>query len=389
MSLNNKFLFGQRSVAALPCPTDGKYFTYYDTQLTGLSLRVYPSQKKVFYLYKKILGRPERMKLGEFGTINVQQARELANNLNLHIVQGINPMALRQEARRELTLAEFFDIYMERHAKAHKRSWANDERYFQSHMLHWRRSLLSNIQRNEIITWHLKLGKERGKYAANHSLTPLRTLYNKAIEWEFFNSVNPCKGVKKFQEKSRERFIQPNEMIRFFEAVNELRDRSSRDFFLMCLYTGARKSNVLSMRWKDIDMNRHEWNISMTKNGTAQTIPLIDAAINLLKERHQTAVGEWIFPSSLNSTGHLVEPRGSWETIRKIAGLEDLRMHDLRRSLGSWQARTGASLVIIGKTLNHQSPQSTQIYARLDNDPVRQAMETAVTAMMDAAKVKK
>ena len=157
----------------------------------------------------------------------------------------------------------------------------------------------------------------------------------------------------------------------------------------MCLYTGARKSNVLSMRWEEINLERNEWRIPMTKNGTSQVLPLVDTAISLLKERRQTVTGDWVFPSDLNDTGHLVEPKGSWETVRKAADLGDLRMHDLRRSLGSWQARTGASLVVIGKTLNHQSPQSTQVYARLDNDPVRQAMELAVSAMKQAAEIKR
>jgi integrase len=249
----------------------------------------------------------------------------------------------------------------------------------------WKRRTLSEIQRSEVITWHGKIGKERGIYAANHALAILRVMFNKAIEWELFEGANPCTRVKKFRETSRDRFLQPDEMNKFFNAVNNLPDPTTRDVFLMCLFTGARKSNVLAMRWEHIHLERNEWRIPMTKNGTAQVLPLIAASTTLLKERQKVATGEWVFPSNLNNTGHLLEPKGSWEKIRKTAGLEDLRIHDLRRSLGSWQARTGASLVIIGKTLNHQSPQSTQVYARLDSDPVRQAMETAVTAMKKAA----
>ncbi len=385
MSTERRLLFGQRTVAALPIPTDGKLVTYYDTQAKGLCIRVYPSGKKVFYVYRKVYGRPERVKLDTFGTISVQQARELAQSVNVQVAQGLSPTALRQEARNELTLGELFEIYLERHAKVHKRSWAGDERRFKYHLAQWKRRLLSEIQRNDILAWHAKIGKKRGIYAANHALAVLRILFNKAIEWEFFEGVNPCVGVKKFRETSRDRFLQPDEMQKFFDTLNGLSEPTTRDFFLMCLYTGARKSNVLSMRWEEISLERSEWRIPMTKNGTSQVLPLVDLAISLLKERRQTATGDWVFPSSLNSTGHLVEPRGSWETVRKTAGLGDLRMHDLRRSLGSWQARTGASLVIIGKTLNHHSPQSTQVYARLDSDPVRQAMETAVAAMKQAA----
>lgn len=388
MAEERRLLFGQRTIAALPIPADGKRVTYRDTQLNGLCLTVYPTGKKVFYVYRRIRGRPERVRLDTFGTITVQQARELALNVNLQVAQGLSPTAMRQEKRAELTLGELFDIYLERHAKVHKRTWQDDERRFRYHMPQWKRHLLSEIQRSDIIAWHAKLGKGRGIYAANHALAILRILFNKAIEWDFFDGTNPCIGVKKFRETSRDRFLQPDEMQKFFDALDQLNEPTTRDFFLMCLYTGARKSNVLAMRWDQVNLERREWRIPMTKNGTSQVLPLVDMAMALLQERRPTTDSDWVFPSELNATGHLVEPKGSWASVRKATGMADLRMHDLRRSLGSWQARTGASLVIIGKTLNHQSPQSTQVYARLDSDPVRQAMETAVAAMAQASKPK-
>ncbi len=388
MTKQRRLLFGQRSIAALPIPTDGKRATYHDTQLNGLCLTVYPTGKKVFYVYRRIRGRPERVRLDTFGTITVQQARELALAVNMQVAQGLSPTAIRQEERKELNLGELFEIYLERHAKIHKRTWQDDERRFRSHLSTWKRRQLSEIQRGDIIAWHAKLGKGRGIYAANHALAILRTLFNKAIEWGFFDETNPCIGVKKFRETSRDRFLQPDEMQKFFDALSQLTEPTTRDFFLMCLYTGARKSNVLSMRWDEINLERREWRIPMTKNGTSQVLPLVDIAMALLQERRSTSDSDWVFPSELNATGHLVEPKSSWESVRKATGMTDLRMHDLRRSLGSWQARTGASLVIIGKTLNHQSPQSTQVYARLDSDPVRQAMEIAVTAMAQASKAK-
>lgn len=385
MSAERKVLFGQRSVTALPIPSDGKLVTYYDTQMPGLCVRVYPTGKKVFYMYRKVHGRPERIKLDTFGAITVQQARELATAVNVQVAQGLSPTAIRQEERAEPTLGEFFDIYLERHAKIHKRTWTDDERRFHYHMSHWKRRRISEISKSEIISWHSKIGKARGIYAANHALAILRVLYNKAIEWGFFEGNNPCMGVKKFRETARDRFLQPDEMQKFFDALNQLEETTTRDFLLMCLYTGARRSNVLSMRWDQINLETHEWRIPLTKNGTPQVIPLIGEAISLLHERRKTDTGDWVFPSKLNPTGHLVEPKRAWNKIREATGMTELRMHDLRRSLGSWQARTGASLVIIGKTLNHRSPQSTQVYARLDNDPVRQAMETAVHAMKKAA----
>jgi len=130
----------------------------------------------------------------------------------------------------------------------------------------------------------------------------------------------------------------------------------------------------------------HSWRIPMTKNGTPQTLPLGSNEIEILKKRRNESESPWVFPSPTSKTGHLQEPRKGWERILKRAGIENLRLHDLRRTLASYMVDTGASLPIIGKALNHQSQQTTAIYARLSLDPVRQAKDKAVQAMLGAIK---
>ena len=210
------------------------------------------------------------------------------------------------------------------------------------------------------------------------------------------------------------------------------------DFFLLALLTGARRSNVQAMAWRDIDLEAGIWRIELTKNGTPQSVTLSPEAITILTERKRTTESSYyVFPGS-GKTGHIVEPKKSWATIlirssmhrlldhlqasgamsqkdRDIANdlltsapakaetqylaiaeameidptsydMTDLRIHDLRRTLGSWQAKTGASLAIIGKSLNHKSHQATAVYARLDLDPVRQSVNTATQAILAAAR---
>jgi integrase len=111
---------------------------------------------------------------------------------------------------------------------------------------------------------------------------------------------------------------------------------------------------------------------------------LVPEALTILEQRKAEASGPWVFPGP-GVTGHLVEPKKAWKRILTRAGIEDLRLHDLRRSLGSWQAATGANLSIIGKTLDHKNVSTTAIYARLNLDPVRASMEQATQAMFDAA----
>jgi integrase len=156
-----------------------------------------------------------------------------------------------------------------------------------------------------------------------------------------------------------------------------------RDYFLLALLTGVRRSNVLAMRWDEINLIRDEWRI-ITKGNSAQTVTLSPEVVTILSERQQAANSEWVFPGT-GKTGHLVEPKKAWQRLLDRAGLSDLRIHDLRRTLGSWQAKTGASLLIIGKSLNHKSTQSTAIYARLDLEPVRESVNLATTAMLNAA----
>ena len=135
------------------------------------------------------------------------------------------------------------------------------------------------------------------------------------------------------------------------------------------------------MRWQDINFHRATWKIPETKNGMSHLIPLSHQALSILQERYEAKHNEWVFPSQTSKSGHLEEPKSAWKRILQRANLEDLRLHDLRRTLGSWQAATGANSYIIGKSLGHKTQQATAIYARLNIDPVRESVEKATQAM--------
>jgi integrase len=142
------------------------------------------------------------------------------------------------------------------------------------------------------------------------------------------------------------------------------------------------------MRWEAISFDRGEWRIPETKNGTPHVITLSPEALAILATRKPAEATGYVLPGPPGKTGHLEEPRKGWERILARAGIEDLRIHDLRRTLGSWQAKIGASLSIIGRSLNHKSPNTTAIYARLDLDPVRESVARATNAMLAAAGLK-
>jgi integrase len=381
---NNLISFSKNSLNNLPLPPPGKRVYYYDSKTHGLALGITAKGTKTFVVYRKINGKPERITLGRYPDLSVEEARAKAHDVNAAIARGDNPNAVRRAKNAEWSLAELFGEYLEKHAKPHKRSWREDEAQFRRYLPTWHERKLSSLSKVEIQTLHVEIGEKHGYYAANRLLALLQTLFNKAAEWGW-SQPNPALGIKKFREKARERFIRADELPRFFAAVAAESNHSLRDYVLLSLLTGARKSNVLAMRWEEINFSAATWRIPQTKNGSAQTVPLVPLALNILQNRRTLCQGsDFVFPGS-GQHGHLVEPKKGWQRILQRAQIENLRLHDLRRSLGSWQAATGANLSVIGKTLNHKDMKSTGIYARLDLDPVRAAMDTAVTAILAAA----
>ena len=383
--MSNKFKFTNGRLNRLS-PQD-KSITYHDSHISGLKLTVSKAGTFTFMVYRKIRGKPERIKLGNYPTMTAEDAQKEAQKINGLIAQGHNPNDSLRADRAELTLLDLFGEYLETHAKQHKKSWRTDEMNYKNHLSKWNNKKLSHINVNDIRNLHKKIGQSSGQYQANRILALLKVMFNKAADWGMYDLANPAQRIKQFKEVSRERFLQADELQRFFEAVAEEENETIRDYILISLLTGARRANVLAMQWDEISFNRAEWRIPETKNGTSHTLPLTKAAIQILEDRQQTKQSNFVFAGT-GRTGHLVEPKKGWERIKERADIKDLRLHDLRRSLGSWQASTGASLPIIGKTLAHKNVSTTAIYARLNNDPVRESMEKATSAMMNAGKVK-
>lgn len=357
----------------------GRKDYYYDEREKGLVMAVTSTGTKTFYLYKRIDGRPERLMLGRFPDISIENARKMAASAKGEIASGQNPQKERRAIRDEMTFKALFTEYMEKYSKVHKRSWAYDEREVNKFLPHWFKRKISSIDRAEVERLHARIGKENGIYQANRLLERIRSIFNKAIEWGW-GGVNPAVGIKKFKEKSRDRFLQPDELPRFFEALANEPNEAARDFFMISLLTGARKSNTLAMRWADINFSTATWRVEDTKNGEAQTIHLPQQAMQILTERKWKSESPFVFKGT-GKTGHLADPKKAWSRILAEAGIDNLRIHDLRRTLGSYQAATGANGYIIGKSLGHKSQQSTAIYARLNLDPVRESVNKATDVM--------
>ncbi|MBU2763453.1 tyrosine-type recombinase/integrase [Acidithiobacillus caldus] len=383
-----KINFTKTALLALE-PLPGKRRRVYDEKQKGLVVYVSPSGSKVFYCLKKVDGKVEEIRIGDVATVTIETARAQAAKIINDIAAGANPAEQRRRKRAEMTFAQLFAEWVKEARARGKRSVANDERNYRLHLEGLAKRKLSEIQRQHVRALHQKIGKDSGIYAANRVLALVRAVFNFGIKELDLSLSNPAAGIKMHREESRDRRLHADELPKFFEALAEEENVDIRDYVLLSLLTGGRRSNVLSMRWDEISLERGTWRIpsSKAKAGEAIEVPLSTAAQEILRSRASAnGMQGFVFPGP-GRAGHLVEPRKGWERILKRAGIEDLRLHDLRRSLASFQIDAGVSLAVIGKGLGHQSQATTAVYARLAQEPVRDAMEKGAAAILAAAGV--
>lgn len=376
-----RFAFSKNRLDDLPVPENGRRYVY-DTKTAGLALCTTAAGCKTFYFCRRINGPYQRLLIGRWPGLSVEQARREAARLTGQIAEGINPQDRKQAARGETTLGQLWEHFLAVHARPHKkpRSCREDERLYGRHLAQWANRKLSAVHKTDVQRVHTAIGRNT-PYEANHVLALAHTLFEHARDLGF-EGPNPADGIRRFKETARERFLQADELPRFFKALRKEPSTKHRDFFLICLFTGARRGNVQAMRWADVNLDRGTWTIPDTKANKPQTVVLTAPAVVILRSREVEAAGaEWVFPGRRDGR-FLGEPGKVWKKVLARAGIQDLRIHDLRRTLGSWAAAGGVSLPIIGAALGHHDFSTTQIYARLSLDPVRGAIEATVQTML-------
>jgi len=389
----DRFRFGKERTEALVAPASGGRATCYDTEIPKLAVRITSAGTKSFYVVKRTGREMVWFKLGVFPDMTAEQARKEAPKSLAAFASDQNPADVRRAQKQEPTFREMFKEYGERHG-IKKRSWTTDQSLYANHLQSLSPRKLTTISRAMISRILSDLERE-GKAGAtiNNVRALVSTIYGRAIEWGYA-TANPVTGIRMRTKVKRDRFLQADELPRFFQSLAEEQNETLRDYILLALLTGARRANLLAMRWAEINLADSVWRIPDTKNGTPQNVTLCPEAVEILKARKETIAGEFVFPGS-GASGHMVEPKRAVIRVMERAGIpygrneaNGVTLHDLRRTLGSWQARTGATLAIIGKSLNHKSQQATAIYARLDLDPVRQSVNTATAAMLEAGGMK-
>ena len=395
---NPPFNFTQRSILARPVPERGRA-TYHDTQVHELGLMIYPTGRRTFFWFRRARGNRSGTHfttIGPFPDISIDKARDKARELSGQLARAKmdkykdgNPFG---RSRDDLTFVELLDAYCERHVRARAKNPTLTEKRMKAwadcYLKQWKSRKLRDITRAEVLDVFNDLGKTR-KVTANQTVRHLRLLFNFAASAELWRGENPAARIPLFHETKRARFVQPDELPNLFAALKTEPNADLRDFVNLALWTGARKSDVFSMRWDCVSLDDNRWTIPNPKSSVPYAVPLTPEAVKILRARYEKRIASkpWVFPSHSKS-GHIEDLHGRWKELLKRAGIKNLRVHDLRRTQGSWQAAQGTSLLIIGKSLGHSTTAATEVYARLNLDPVRAAMTTANAAMAAAMKKK-
>lgn len=369
----------------------------WDDEVPGFGCRIYPAGRKSFVLSYRAGGRKRLLTLGTYGVLTLEQARKAARaELAKVEIEGADPLAEREKARQGETIAELCVAYMERHGN-NKRSGSEDQRRIDRHILPaWRNLRATAIKRSDVAALHAKIGKAH-PYEANRVLALLSKMFELARRWGFIpdDHGNPARDIDRFKEAKRDRWITPEELPRLAQAINEEANEVARHALWLYLLTGARKSELLRARWGDVSFERAELRLPDTKAGRTHYIPLSASALTLLREIPRIDGNPCILPGrgprgataeeKAQTPSHLVNISKPWGRVRKAAGVEDVRLHDLRRTVGSWLAQAGNSLHLIGRVLNHSSQSTTAVYARFGEDSVRNALEQHGARLMGAA----
>ncbi|EER21733.1 MULTISPECIES: tyrosine-type recombinase/integrase [spotted fever group] len=373
-------LFTKEMLQEIKAP-EAKRDIYKDTKEKGLLLIVSYGGSKIFYLGVVLSKKYHRIKIGVFPYLSIIDARLKASELKGKIAQGYNPIEEKARLSKEPTFKEFYDRYLDEYSKINNKRWKDYADSVDRYAKHLYPRKISTIQKTDIQELFNNLTKT-GKYGANRFLEVLSPVFSKAIEWELL-TINPVIGIKKHKEQSRDRYLTREEIPRFFTAIADEQNQVMQDFFLIALYTSVRKDNLLTMKWEQVSFTDKQLYLPETKNGDPHRLPLLDQAVEILKARKEQSTSMWVFPSETSSSGHLQEPKKAWKRICKKAGIENLRIHDLRRTIPSWMAMTGANQYVIGQLLNHRDPRSTAVYTRLANDTAREYMQRAVSTIIN------
>ena len=361
----------KRSVDAIKA--DGADTVYWDGELTGFGLRVRRSGRKSYVVQTRIAGKLCWFTIGPHGPLNPDQARARALEILACAKKGIDPRDADARREAEPSMADLGRRFLEEYVPVHCKPSTREEyrrsvRLFVDPVIGELR--VPEVQRKDIAALHHGLRDK--PYQANRTLGVLSKMFSLAEVWGWRpDGSNPCRHVKRYKEHKRERFLSPEETERLGQVLREAEEEmpSAVAAFRLLLLTGCRMSEIRDLRWDYVKDDCIE--LPDAKTG-GRVVPLGPEARAVLSAIPREEDNPWVIAGRLPGS-HLTDLQRPWRRIRKQAGLEGVRIHDLRHSFASRALALGESLTMIGKLLGHTQVQTTARYAHLARDSIQTA----------------
>jgi len=374
-----------RSIATLK-PAEADYVTF-DGEVPGFGVRVFPSGKKSYCIQYRAGGRTRRVTFARVGTVTPEEARKLAKNLLHGVAAGENPSQARINARRAPTIAAACDRFIRDHVEQRLKPSTQRE-YKRAIELFIKPNLgtfkLKDVTRADIADLHHKFRDK--PYQANRTLGVLSKLFNLLEVWNLRpDGSNPTRHVPKYRECKRERFLSREELQRLGQVLENAQATNAESPFVVAAFkllalTGCRLMEIQTLKWDYVKANHIE--LPDSKTG-ARRIPLPEAARAVLDALPVVPGNPYVLAGKLED-GHVTDLERPWRRIRALAGLEGVRIHDLRHTYASHAVTNGMNLTMVGKLLGHTQIQTTMRYAHLADDPIRKAAGEVSSHLSDA-----
>ena len=378
MARLNSGTISRRTVEALEVERDT---VFWDSELMGFGVRVYPSGRKYYVVQTRAGGAAaKRVTVGRHGVISAEEARRRAALVIARIKAGEEPMpeSVASRLAKGPTVAALAARYLEEHVavRCKPRSVALYRLAVEKYILpeFGQRSALG-VGQAQVAELHYKLRKT--PYMANRVVDTLSRIFNLAEDWGVVpEGSNPCRFQVKYKQRSRERFLTEEEFRRLGRVLTEAETCRGVSVHAVAairllMLTGCRRNEILTLRWEDVDPAANELHLRDSKTG-ARTVSLSPEAAKLLAEVPRIPDNPFVIPGRIKGT-YMRNVNDPWGVIRERAGLDDVRLHDLRHSFASRALALGESLPMIGKLLGHSRIETTGRYAHLARDAVHES----------------
>ena len=347
-----------------------------DSKLRGFGVRVLPSGRKRFFIHCQHRGERLWKIVGDAVTMDVREARSQATAMLAAIRRG-------EDVPGE-TGGDLFEAVAETVFRRHERVWKwrthyVNRCYLRNQLLpHFAGRRIADIGRDDVRNWFASL--RATPVAADRSMPVLSVIMREAQAMGLRpEGSNPCRGIRRYRRKGRERFLSDEEIRRLSATLSAHADRRPGQVAVirLLLLTGCRQGEILTLRWSDY----REGHLFLRNSKTGpRTVWLSDPARRILDTLERT--GPWVFPAAQRDRPRSAEwLHGFWRRVRTESGLCDVRLHDLRHTHASIALKQGATVLAIGRLLGHRSPETTLKYTHLADTMVHEAAETVGTVL--------